>query len=192
MDLQEPSRHPGAGTNSAARGARPCGSCTACCVWLPIPAGHVGAEEKPAGRKCPLLGVEGCSQYAARPTLCRDFRCSYLKNPDWPESWRPDRSSLLCLSEVLPSGSPGSAIYELAPGQLASPVAQAIVEALRRQSQFVVLISYDGQRLFRPGFRVDQGGTPGRGPHFAKSTGQRDTSAKGADAASPSAFPRRT
>lgn len=170
MDSQERSSLSGAAVTPTARGPRPCGTCTTCCIWLPIPAGHLGMGEKPAGQKCPHLGVAECAQYAARPRICREFQCSYLKNPGWPEAWRPDQCFLLCLSEVLPSGSLGSAVYELKAGQLGSPVGRAIVEALRQQSEFVVLIDCEGRRLLRPGFRVDQGHKPSQAPHFVKSS----------------------
>ncbi len=99
-----------------AQTSRACGGCSACCVVLPIPAGEVGPGPKAAGAPCPHLCVAGCAIYASRPALCAKFRCAWLADPSWPETWRPDRSGLLCLREKLEGGVPAAVVYEIVPG----------------------------------------------------------------------------
>ncbi len=132
------------------RPAQACQGCTACCVWLPIPAGYVSQTEKPAKVACPWLMKNGCQIYASRPTICRQFACTWLKRTDWPTDWRPDRSGLLCLTEHLVSGISGSAVYEMIPGRLSSPLGQAIVAAVARLSHFVTCITATGRRYNHP------------------------------------------
>ncbi len=155
---------------------RPCGACTVCCTWLPIPAGHVGPEDKPAGVDCPYLTCAGCRKYENRPIICRRFECAFLKARAWPVEWRPDRSGLLCLSESLPNGLWGSAVYELAAGRLDSPVGRTIIKQLLEQSNFVVLITQDGRRTLRPGLRVDTKPERIPRPHFVQNHHPKDSS----------------
>lgn len=150
-----------------------CGNCTACCIWLPISAGHVGAREKPAGVPCPWVCPSGCRDYAHRPKICRDFLCSYLKFGDWPLEWRPDQSQLLCLTETLPSGEIGSAVYELAAGQILSEMGKKLLASLKERSNFVVVITHDGQRIFHAARRVDMGHQAPTRPYFLEKRGSR-------------------
>jgi len=147
---------------------RRCQSCTACCIHLPIPAGIVGPDDKPPGAPCPHVDGCGCRVYARRPHVCDEFACAWLKSPDWPEAWRPDRSGLMCLCEELDPGLFASAVYEVRPGALRKPLALQIIERLRESTAAVVLIDHSRQRrrclLGRP-----RGAAPHRAmpaPHF--------------------------
>jgi hypothetical protein len=131
-------------TTSPATG-RSCGPCTACCTHLPIPAEIVGPRSKAAGTPCPYVGRYGCRVYARRPRVCADFTCAWLKNTDWPEPWRPDRSGVMCLSEQIDTHLFASAVYEIRPGALQTPSAAEIIGQLRRTTAAVVLISSDRQ-----------------------------------------------
>lgn len=66
---------------------RVCGECSLCCTLL-----RVDPLAKLAGTPCPHLGVggTGCSIYAARPPICREYRCLWLRGGLAPED-RPDR-----------------------------------------------------------------------------------------------------
>jgi len=149
---------------------RVCGSCTACCVRLSIPAGVVGTCTKTEGQPCPLLGSRGCTVYPSRPALCRDFACTWLKRNDWPPEWRPDRVGLLCISETLGESLMGALVYELRPGALQSSAAAAILARLRDSCDFVVTVTESGLRQLTPGLRVDRGEPTRRAPHFSRST----------------------
>jgi len=175
-DVRESSSSSSPSVQSVAE--RPCGTCTACCTWLPIPAGHVGPNDKPAGVACPHLTCTGCREYENRPTICRRFECAFLKARTWPVQWRPDRSGLLCLSEPLSPGVWGAAVYELVPGRLDSTVGRAILEQLLAQSSFVVLITRDGRRILRQGLRVDTKEHIPR-PHFAHDQRATESSPRG-------------
>lgn len=146
---------------------RRCQGCTACCVWLPIPAGHVSQQEKPARVACPWLKQNGCGIYPDRPIMCQQFACTWLKHLDWPEEWRPDRSGLLCLTESVFSTVSGSAVYELRPQRLSSEVGQEILKAVARLSNFVVCITVSGHRYHRPSYRWEPPSSPSvERPHF--------------------------
>lgn len=125
---------------------RSCGSCTACCVRLPLAAGTVSPDIKPAGIPCPNLCDAGCQIYALRPTSCSNFRCGWLRFEAWPTAWRPDQSGLLCLWEELDPQTPMAAVYELSPGALESEVGQQIIESLVESSLAVALVGLNEER----------------------------------------------
>ena len=146
---------------------RTCQGCTACCVWLPIPAGHVSPEEKPARVACPWLKQNGCGIYPDRPLTCQQFACTWLRHLDWPDDWRPDRSGLLCLTESVFSTISGSAVYELRPQRLSSEVGQEILKAVAKLSNFVVCITVAGHRYHQPSHRWEPPlSPPVERPHF--------------------------
>ena len=81
---------------------RSCGDCTACCDgWLSAPT----LEMRP-GIPCKHRCDAGCNIYEDRPEdPCRLFQCGWLQGalPD-DESWRPDRSGAILLTERGPAG----------------------------------------------------------------------------------------
>jgi len=95
---------------SEAPATRNCGSCTACCIHLPIPAGEVGQGAKPAGMACLHLSRRGCAIYEQRPQLCANFGCVWHQDEIWPASWRPDQSGLLCLREQIQPDLPAALV----------------------------------------------------------------------------------
>jgi hypothetical protein len=71
---------------------RECGECNACCVSLRIQDPPEIAHAR--NERCPRLGDQGCTQYDARPQLCRDFTCAWLEGAGNDDA-RPDRSGVL-------------------------------------------------------------------------------------------------
>lgn len=70
---------------------RTCGTCTMCCKLL-----HIRELDKPAGVWCRSCNPgEGCTIYATRPQVCRDFECMWLQEECIPESLRPDKSHVI-------------------------------------------------------------------------------------------------
>jgi hypothetical protein len=130
---------------------RQCGSCQACCICFPIPAGQIGPGSKPAGVACPHLGEHGCRCYAQRPQLCKDFRCAWHADASWPDPWRPDRSGLVCLRETLSDGLVAAAVFETAPGALQSETGRQILAELQRTTSVVAMVDADQQRRCLPG-----------------------------------------
>lgn len=92
-----------------------CGTCTACCVLLPIVA--LG---KQAGRPCRKLvtaGPEpGCSIYPSRPEACRSFACGWLAE-GWDDDLRPDVCGVMLTHQPCPAGFVLTA-WELTPGTM--------------------------------------------------------------------------
>ncbi|MBS0383914.1 MAG: YkgJ family cysteine cluster protein [Proteobacteria bacterium] len=64
---------------------RSCDGCTMCCKLMKI-----SVLEKPAFVWCKHCDIgKGCSIYADRPEVCRDFYCAYRHSADLGEEWRP-------------------------------------------------------------------------------------------------------
>ncbi|WP_440981073.1 YkgJ family cysteine cluster protein [Shinella sumterensis] len=70
---------------------RACGSCTLCCR-LP----DIDLFDKPANAWCThCIEHKGCSIYAARPSVCRDFLCLWMTDPALGADWDPSRSHMM-------------------------------------------------------------------------------------------------
>jgi hypothetical protein len=134
---------------------RHCGSCTACCLHLPIPEGLTGDDGKPAGVPCPHAGVLGCRCYERRPAACAEFSCTWLEDVRWPAAWRPDRCGLLCLREEIDDGMTAAAVYEIQPDALQQPPASQILNELQSTSRMVVLINAQKRRRMLGRWRID-------------------------------------
>jgi hypothetical protein len=67
---------------------RSCGECSLCCKLPPIDTPEL---QKPANTWCPHCrpGKGGCGIYETRPTLCRNYRCLWLKDATLGEEWKP-------------------------------------------------------------------------------------------------------
>ncbi len=136
---------------------RTCGACSACCIYLPISAGAIGRDHKPAGIGCPRLCASGCGTYATRPKMCVEFCCTWLRDGNWAEAWRPDRSGLICLREEIETGLRAAAVYEIRAGALQEPEAARILEALEETTVVIAVVDSQecklrqmSERLFHP------------------------------------------
>ncbi|WP_313193548.1 hypothetical protein [Shinella zoogloeoides] len=70
---------------------RSCGTCTLCCR-LP----DIDLLDKPANVWCRhCVAGEGCSIYADRPSVCRDFLCLWMTDEGLAEAWEPSRSHMM-------------------------------------------------------------------------------------------------
>lgn len=70
---------------------RSCGTCTLCCR-LP----DIDLLDKPANAWCRhCVAGEGCSIYADRPSVCRDFLCLWMTDEGLAEAWEPSRSHMM-------------------------------------------------------------------------------------------------
>ena len=77
-----------------------CGDCTACCTVLPITE-----LNKPGCVTCEQLDEKrpGCSIYASRPKVCKEFECFWLIDQKdsrsvLPAEFRPDLLGVLIMS----------------------------------------------------------------------------------------------
>jgi hypothetical protein len=67
-----------------------------CCSAL-----EITELDKPAGPLCANCGeVGGCRVYAARPQVCRDFECEWLRSRELPPHFRPDRIGVLLMEDA--------------------------------------------------------------------------------------------
>lgn len=71
---------------------RQCGECVACCQVLRIDAPGLRKE---AGVTCPNCTGAGCGIYAQRPQVCREWLCMWMRAPDIPDDFRPDRLGVM-------------------------------------------------------------------------------------------------
>ncbi|WP_119256941.1 YkgJ family cysteine cluster protein [Shinella zoogloeoides] len=70
---------------------RSCGTCTLCCR-LP----DIDLLDKPANAWCRhCVAGEGCSIYADRPSVCRDFLCLWMTDEGLAEVWEPSCSHMM-------------------------------------------------------------------------------------------------
>ena len=103
--------------------------CTVCCSVMPI-----GELDKPEGVLCDKCDLAaGCTIYATRPQVCRDYQsCGYLRGI-MPE--RPDKAGIDLDFMDAPEGSvpPVARFYELAAGKLDGPEFFALVTKLAYQ-----------------------------------------------------------
>lgn len=74
---------------------RECGACTECCNGTLV--GDIFGRTLDKGRPCHYLGGEGCTIYSQRPSLCRAYRCEWLRDDasHIPEWMRPDLSGVI-------------------------------------------------------------------------------------------------
>ena len=70
---------------------RSCGTCTLCCR-LP----EIDLFDKPANAWCRhCIDGKGCSIYAERPSVCRDFLCLWMVSEALGDTWAPSRSHMM-------------------------------------------------------------------------------------------------
>lgn len=71
--------------------SRSCHGCTLCCR-LP----DIDDLDKPADAWCRhCIAGKGCSIYADRPKLCRDFLCRWMLDDGLGPEWEPSRSRMM-------------------------------------------------------------------------------------------------
>lgn len=74
---------------------RACGTCTLCCK---LPA--IAELSKPAGSWCHFCAPQsGCTVYADRPKVCRDFRCGWLAEASYPDHWKPSACKMILVTQ---------------------------------------------------------------------------------------------
>jgi hypothetical protein len=65
---------------------RSCGSCTLCCIVLPV-----SELRKPPSVACAhMVAGKGCAIHANRPASCRHFFCGWRLDPNVDALWKPD------------------------------------------------------------------------------------------------------
>ena len=73
-----------------------CGPCTMCCKVL-----EIDELEKPAGPFCPsCVAGGGCTAYAIRPKVCRDFECLWKGDRGLTPQLRPDKVGTLLMEDA--------------------------------------------------------------------------------------------
>jgi len=119
-------------------GGRSCGGCRVCCKLPDIPE-----LNKPRDTWCrhavKRKGVPGCSVYADRPDVCREFECAWLSGLG-DDADRPDRLGVLWQPLELPDGRPGIGVVEARPGALNEPRAKMWLERFERAKPGQVVV----------------------------------------------------
>lgn len=86
-----------------------CGSCNLCCKLPAVP--HIpGFGAKPRDQMCYLCDEgKGCTIYATRPPVCRDFECMWLITQKWGDGskayapeLRPDQCGVVVAGTTRP------------------------------------------------------------------------------------------
>ena len=66
---------------------------------------YVRELEKPACVWCEhALPGKGCGVYETRWEVCRTFKCSWLRDDNFPDAWRPDKSGFIVRGYELRDG----------------------------------------------------------------------------------------
>ena len=79
----------------AAAPGKSCGPCTMCCSAL-----EIAELKKPVGRTCENCSGRGCSIYAERPQVCRDYECEWLARRDLSRQLRPDLVGAILMEDA--------------------------------------------------------------------------------------------
>lgn len=123
---------------------RQCGTCTLCCKLI-----AVLELDKPEQVWCPhCVKGEGCTIYAERPRVCRDWHCAWRSWSDVPEEWFPRRSGIVL------RGDPGGITAFVDPGRPRAWRAEPFHGTLRRWAAptadrgFQVVLVRVGQEAF--------------------------------------------
>jgi hypothetical protein len=135
--------------------ARACGECVACCEALRIDS---PALRKPTGVRCTHCTGAGCGIYADRPQVCRDWLCTWMRSPEIPDDFRPDRLGVMFSFEAQPaSANPFERRYFVGrylrdPAQVDLARVEQVVDYLARASHHVpIWLSRAGEmRLVHP------------------------------------------
>jgi len=69
-----------------------CGSCTECCTVIPVKELQKAQFTRCAKlHSIPHKDGPGCGIYPVRPVSCRMWKCVWLRTPEMPDEYRPDR-----------------------------------------------------------------------------------------------------
>jgi hypothetical protein len=75
---------------------RSCGTCSLCCKVFEVPP----VNNKPAGKWCSNCSPgRGCSIWADRPSMCRDYHCHWHYDLSLGPEWRPDTAKFILSRE---------------------------------------------------------------------------------------------
>ena len=110
---------------------RKCGECRVCCFVFPL-------LDKPERCWCRHVTGEGCGCYEDRPAVCRNYRCAYLKEKAFPDSWRPDRSGVIITRRGSFRGHPVLYLSAVWDGALERAQGERIVSVLSGTNAIVV------------------------------------------------------
>jgi hypothetical protein len=149
---------------------RVCGSCTQCCITLPIDHPQL---DKPAGTRCLHLVAGGCGIYPGRPSVCRSYQCAWKLMSDLPEEARPDRCGVIFTlfrwSRAQPDFLRPSVVATAvnAPADFDHPVARACLDMLVRNEAMSIWLQHAGRarRLFPDDELADAMLNPDTTPH---------------------------
>jgi hypothetical protein len=76
---------------------RECGTCTACCQYLPIDDQELKKSTNQLCHHCTTAA--GCGIYEVRPKLCRNWYCGW-RLFDWvDDQWKPDEVGIIIRAE---------------------------------------------------------------------------------------------
>ena len=105
-----------------------------CCKLLGVP----GVTEKNERCKHWCIG-KGCNIYKKRPTQCRNFECTWIKDLSIPESMRPDKLGIVLW---VTNNIPHRLVAQVDPKRSESwdrPETQAVIDRWMSKAENVVL-----------------------------------------------------
>lgn len=115
--------------------ARICGSCKLCCTLMDVR--ERGVINKKAGQHCPKLCDAGCSVYETRPSVCRDWFCTWRLGFG---SERPDVSGFIGSPADEISKRLGCAVMDLILDANTPPRSEEVLAAASELAQQGVLV----------------------------------------------------
>ena len=120
-----------------------CGGCYACCFLFE-------QGDKPVKAMCAWIGEDGgCDCYESRPHLCRDYRCTWLRNKKLAANLRPDRCGFIITPRGYYKEYELLTIEEIANGGMDPLLYKHVVDWLIRIKAIIVTIRYNGENTLQ-------------------------------------------
>lgn len=127
---------------------RVCGECTACC-WYPDVHDDDNNIISRARELCSYCEEKvGCSIYAKRPMVCREFSCLWLTGC-FSEEHRPDKLGVVVDIRPVPDGYETIFLYfrEVCAGALEKTEVKNLIKSMQKGRFLIVTIGLDGSQF---------------------------------------------
>ncbi|MCK9458524.1 MAG: hypothetical protein M0R80_02630 [Proteobacteria bacterium] len=118
-----------------------CGDCYACCFLFE-------QGDKPAKAMCAYIREGGgCDCYETRPQLCRDYKCTWLRNKKLAANLRPDRCGFIITPRGYYKEYELLTIEEMTDKGMDALLYKHVVDWLIRIKAIIVVVRHGGEKV---------------------------------------------